>query len=91
MVEGGDNSEIPAKFHPFYISDDPEGGYQHKSEADRKVGPLTAVQVPSIIKCWELCRKYGSLPELGLTRPGRAIPRAPAASANGKVNFVALL
>jgi hypothetical protein len=37
VVEGGDNPEIPAKFHPFYISDDAEGGYQHKSEAERRV------------------------------------------------------
>jgi len=37
VVEGGDNPEIPAKYHPFYITDDPEGGFKHKSANDRRV------------------------------------------------------
>ncbi|XP_028028127.1 protein Skeletor, isoforms D/E isoform X2 [Bombyx mandarina] len=36
VVEGGSNPEIPAKYHPFYITNDPVGGYYHKSEEERK-------------------------------------------------------
>ncbi|XP_022086607.1 protein Skeletor, isoforms B/C-like [Acanthaster planci] len=36
-VYGGDNSEDSAKYHPFYITDDPEGGYAQKLDA-QKVG-----------------------------------------------------
>eukprot|EP00096_Caligus_rogercresseyi_P009207 TRINITY_DN3088_c0_g1_i4.p1 TRINITY_DN3088_c0_g1~~TRINITY_DN3088_c0_g1_i4.p1 ORF type:complete len:687 (-),score=204.33 TRINITY_DN3088_c0_g1_i4:473-2533(-) len=35
IVEGGKNSEVPAKYHPFYITDDPEGGYQYKTPEQR--------------------------------------------------------
>ncbi|KAB7495687.1 Protein Skeletor, partial [Armadillidium nasatum] len=35
VVEGGADSKIPAKYHPFYISDDPEGGYEFKTKAER--------------------------------------------------------
>lgn len=38
VVEGGNNPDIPAKYHPFYISDDPVGGYEHKREEEKKVG-----------------------------------------------------
>lgn len=37
VVEGGLDPERSAKFHPFYITDDPEGGYEFKSDADRAV------------------------------------------------------
>ncbi|KAH8267320.1 hypothetical protein KR018_006886 [Drosophila ironensis] len=36
VVEGGNNPDIPAKYHPFYISDDPVGGYEHKREEEKK-------------------------------------------------------
>ena len=36
MVEGGDNPEFAAGYHPFYITDDPEGGYQFKTDAERR-------------------------------------------------------
>ncbi|XP_017847910.1 protein Skeletor, isoforms B/C [Drosophila busckii] len=36
VVEGGNNPDIPAKYHPFYISDDPIGGYEHKREEEKK-------------------------------------------------------
>ncbi|XP_059469752.1 protein Skeletor, isoforms B/C isoform X2 [Neocloeon triangulifer] len=36
VVEGGDNPEIPARYHPFYITDDPVGGYEHKTAQERK-------------------------------------------------------
>lgn len=37
VVEGGLDPEIPAKYHPFYITDDPVGGYQHKTPEERRV------------------------------------------------------
>lgn len=37
-VEGGRNSSNSARFHPFYITDDPQGGYNDKDEVDRAVG-----------------------------------------------------
>jgi hypothetical protein len=37
VVEGGENDVTPARYHPFYITDDPIGGYQHKSSEERAV------------------------------------------------------
>lgn len=37
IVEGGDNPEVSAKYHPFYITDDPIGGYAYKTPEERKV------------------------------------------------------
>lgn len=42
VVEGGNNPDIPAKYHPFYISDDPVGGYEHKREEEKKVSRCRA-------------------------------------------------
>ncbi|XP_057657689.1 protein Skeletor, isoforms B/C isoform X1 [Diorhabda carinulata] len=36
VVEGGIDPEIPAKYHPFYITDDPIGGYEYKTPKERK-------------------------------------------------------
>lgn len=36
VVEGGDDKQFAAGYHPFYITDDPEGGYEHKSDAERR-------------------------------------------------------
>ncbi|CAB3367209.1 Hypothetical predicted protein [Cloeon dipterum] len=36
VVEGGDNIDIPARYHPFYITDDAVGGYEHKTSEERK-------------------------------------------------------
>ncbi|KAI8117583.1 isoforms D/E, Protein Skeletor, partial [Lucilia cuprina] len=36
VVEGGNNPDVPAKYHPFYITDDPIGGYEHKREEEKK-------------------------------------------------------
>jgi hypothetical protein len=38
VVEGGNDVETPAKYHPFYITDDSIGGFQYKSEDERAVG-----------------------------------------------------
>ncbi|XP_013194628.2 protein Skeletor, isoforms D/E isoform X1 [Amyelois transitella] len=36
VVEGGSNPEVPARYHPFYITNDPVGGYLHRNEEERK-------------------------------------------------------
>ncbi|XP_048486593.1 protein Skeletor, isoforms B/C isoform X3 [Plutella xylostella] len=36
LVEGGDDRTNPAKFHPFYISDSPEGGFGQKREEEQR-------------------------------------------------------
>ncbi|XP_064074896.1 protein Skeletor, isoforms B/C isoform X1 [Vanessa tameamea] len=36
VVEGGTDPEVPARYHPFYITNDPVGGYYHKSDAEKK-------------------------------------------------------
>ncbi|XP_050456916.1 protein Skeletor, isoforms B/C isoform X2 [Cataglyphis hispanica] len=35
VVEGGSDLDIPARYHPFYITDDPIGGYQHKTAEEK--------------------------------------------------------
>jgi hypothetical protein len=37
VVEGGSDPGVPAKYHPFYITNDPVGGYFHKSDQEKKV------------------------------------------------------
>lgn len=37
VVEGGLDPETPARYHPFYITDDPVGGYEHKTPEERAV------------------------------------------------------
>lgn len=36
IVEGGDDSTNPARYHPFYITDSREGGFGQKSEYEQK-------------------------------------------------------
>jgi len=36
VVEGGDDPEFAAGYHPFYITDDPEGGYEFKTAEERR-------------------------------------------------------
>ncbi|XP_063880815.1 protein Skeletor, isoforms B/C-like [Scylla paramamosain] len=36
VVEGGNNPDRPERDHPFYITDDPEGGYAFKTPAERE-------------------------------------------------------
>lgn len=36
VVEGGNDPEVSAKYHPFYITDDPIGGYAYKSPEEQK-------------------------------------------------------
>ncbi|XP_070167433.1 protein Skeletor, isoforms B/C isoform X1 [Polyergus mexicanus] len=35
VVEGGLDPDIPARYHPFYITDDPIGSYQHKTAEEK--------------------------------------------------------
>lgn len=35
-ILGGDDPNVPADYHPFYISDDPVGGYIQLSDAERE-------------------------------------------------------
>lgn len=37
VVEGGHDPDVPAKYHPFYITDDPVGGYEYKSDEEKAV------------------------------------------------------
>lgn len=37
VVEGGHDPDIPAQYHPFYITDDSVGGYEHKTEEEKAV------------------------------------------------------
>ncbi|XP_067138701.1 protein Skeletor, isoforms B/C-like [Centruroides vittatus] len=36
LVEGGYDAQNPSRHHPLYITDDPEGGYEYKSEANKR-------------------------------------------------------
>lgn len=36
MVEGGDDKTNPARYHPFYITSSPEGGFGQKSNNEQK-------------------------------------------------------
>lgn len=36
MVEGGNDNTNPAKYHPFYITDNGEGGFGQKSEEQQR-------------------------------------------------------
>lgn len=37
VVETGNDADVPAKYHPFYITDDPVGGFEHKTDEERSV------------------------------------------------------
>lgn len=37
VVEGGSNPNVPARYHPFYITNDPVGGYFHKTDKEKEV------------------------------------------------------
>jgi len=45
VIEGGDDPGQTAAYHPFYITDDPEGGYEFKTkEQRRKVRVFAGIQ-----------------------------------------------
>lgn len=37
VVEGGHDPNTPARYHPFYITDDSVGGYEHKTDEEKAV------------------------------------------------------
>ena len=41
ITEGGDDPNIPARYHPFYLTDNERGGYLVKSRADQEVSAKT--------------------------------------------------
>lgn len=43
VVEGGQDIDRPSRYHPFYITDDPEGGYEFKTPAERAVSLFNTV------------------------------------------------
>ena len=45
VIEGGNDPDQTAAYHPFYITDDPEGGYEFKTkEQRRKVRVFAGIQ-----------------------------------------------
>lgn len=42
LVEGGNSESNPAKYHPFYITNSPEGGFGQLREAKQKVETIFA-------------------------------------------------
>ncbi|KRT85048.1 hypothetical protein AMK59_2339, partial [Oryctes borbonicus] len=42
VVEGGLDPEVPARYHPFYITDDPIGGYEYKTPEERQLVKIFA-------------------------------------------------
>ncbi|PZC78207.1 hypothetical protein B5X24_HaOG202458 [Helicoverpa armigera] len=36
VVEGGADPDVPARYHPFYITNDPVGGYFHKTNKEKE-------------------------------------------------------
>lgn len=37
VVETGHDPNVPAKYHPFYITDDPVGGFEYKTNEEKAV------------------------------------------------------
>lgn len=41
VVEGGSDPDVPARYHPFYITNDPVGGYFHKTDEEKQVKSIS--------------------------------------------------
>jgi len=55
-VEGGSDPDAPARYHPFYITDDPIGGYYHKTAEEKAVNCLACkiflkIRISILPKC----------------------------------------
>ena len=65
VIEGGQDPNQPAVYHPFYITDDPEGGYEFMTE-DRKRKVFKYTQNSMVLKVffskgtWCMCNSYCS-------------------------------
>ena len=87
VVEGGDDKEFPAGYHPFYITDDPEGGYEFKSERERRRSRVrTRQKAANIVKKKSILRFSDLRSSLEWSRPGSEAqcPRLLGDSASGK-------
>lgn len=56
IIEGGNDPENSARSHPFYITDDPEGGYLYKTAAERKVTTSSVIFLCNV--CYSLVLVY---------------------------------
>lgn len=45
VVETGNDPDVPSKYHPFYITDDPVGGFEHKTEEERGVSLSYSIKI----------------------------------------------
>lgn len=45
VVEGGDDSTNPARYHPFYITDSKEGGFGQKTEEEQRRQKVSLIQI----------------------------------------------
>ena len=51
VIEGGNDPDQPAAYHPFYITDDPEGGYEFMTpEQRRKVQYLYKSSLSNVVR-----------------------------------------
>ena len=74
VVEGGDDKEFPAGYHPFYITDDPEGGYEFKSERERRRSRVTSLPLSvSLLSSIFFTQVFAGVEQ---TRFGGAVPSA---------------
>jgi len=46
VVEGGQDVERATRYHPLYITDDPQGGYEFKTPIERSVRAWRFVSSP---------------------------------------------
>ena len=56
LLQGGDNPDRPESYHPFYITDNPEGGYGRKSTDERRI--VSGAQNGRIVACLYYSRGY---------------------------------
>ena len=58
-VEGGDDDSNSAEYHPFYITNDPVGGYAQKTEDEKKAVQIYAGRAGRIcIYCLNTLTNY---------------------------------
>ncbi len=85
VVEGGSDPENPARFHPFYITDDREGGYQYKTRTERQVNKTERNWNSNFLtmSCFGAYSECVCLLEWVWTPAGSPSPPEPVASATG--------
>ena len=63
-VNGGKDASVQANYHPFYITDDPDGGYFQLSAAEQQVRFFVVVVV--FVVLFLFLEEGGSIPQLSL-------------------------